>query len=199
MAKLPIAGRVKTRLASDIGSAAATSFYRHTCIAVLSRLSATSYWTTVVNIAPDTGLRSRFWPKHLVKTKQGDGDLGDRMRRAMTSAFDGPVILVGTDIPEIKRQHIHEAFAALRNNDVVFGPTPDGGFWLVGIAHLSHLRNAFANVRWSTEFALEDSIRSFKSRQPDVKVGLVSELNDIDHGSDFAAVRSLIGRRILSS
>ena len=199
MAKSPVAGRVKTRLARDIGIAAATTFYRHTCQAVIARLSATTLWATELNIAPDTGIDDRFWPRHLPRSKQSRGDLGTRMRQAMTRARNGPVVLVGTDIPEIKQHHIAEAYAALRSHDVVLGPTPDGGYWLIGTANQRHLRNALHNVRWSTEFALQDTICSFKAQNAGLSIGLVARLNDIDHGDDFIPVRSLAGRRILPS
>ena len=197
MAKTPVAGRVKTRLARDVGEASAATFYRHTCRAVVARLSQTKLWTTTLSISPDTGIHDRFWPPHLPRIRQGEGDLGERMQRAMTRNLDGPVVLVGTDIPEIRPSHVADAFHMLRNRDVVFGPTPDGGYWLVGSASQRYLRAAFRNVRWSTEFALSDTIKSFKAQNKRLTVGLITQLNDVDHGTDLAGLQSLIGRRVL--
>ncbi len=197
MAKAPVAGRVKTRLAQDIGTAPAAAFYRHTCQAVVSRLSQTKLWKTRLNIAPDTGVHDRFWPRHIPRESQGDGDLGVRMHRAMQREQDGPVVLVGTDIPEIRPADIADAFRILRNNNVVFGPTPDGGYWLVGTASQRYLRGAFCKVRWSTEFALSDTINSFKAHHERLTVGLTRQLCDVDHGTDLEALQSLVGRRIL--
>ncbi|MEM8977221.1 MAG: TIGR04282 family arsenosugar biosynthesis glycosyltransferase [Pseudomonadota bacterium] len=197
MAKAPVAGRVKSRLGQDIGTAPAANFYRHTCRAVVSRLSQTRLWETTLCIAPDTSIHDRIWPPNIRRKPQGEGDLGERMHRAMMHNQDGPVVLIGTDIPEIRPSDIADAFRNLRNHDVVFGSTPDGGYWLVGSASQRYLRSAFRNVRWSTEYALTDTINSFRSQYNGLKVGLVRQLNDVDHGVDLLALQALVGRRIL--
>ncbi|MAI44803.1 MAG: glycosyltransferase [Hyphomicrobiaceae bacterium TMED74] len=199
MAKSPVAGRVKTRLSRDIGSAAATNFYRHTCQSVIARLSSTKLWRTVLSISPDTEVHNRFWPRHALRTTQGQGDLGERMRRAMTIQPTGPVVLIGTDIPGVQGHHVANAFHMLKQHDYIFGPTPDGGFWLVGISKQRYLPRAFKDVRWSTEFTLKDTIDSLNRQYSGLRLGLADELNDVDDGKDFKAAQDIIGRRILSS
>ncbi|MGR3802757.1 TIGR04282 family arsenosugar biosynthesis glycosyltransferase [Marinibacterium profundimaris] len=180
MVKLPRPGRVKTRLARDIGRVPATWWFRHQVARLLRRLRDPR-WDIVLAVAPDAeGLRARAWPADLPRRAQGRGDLGARMARQLRAA-PGPVCLVGADIPGITRAHVARAFRALRSNDMVFGPAPDGGYWLIGRSARPLPPGLFAGVRWSTEHALADTLRTL----PDRRVALVDTLADVDEGSDL--------------
>lgn len=93
-----------------------------------------------------------------------------------------PVCLIGADIPGITRAHIARAFAALGGHDAVFGPADDGGYWLVGAKHPARLPHGlFGNVRWSTEHALADTLRTL----PGWRIALTDTLRDVDTGADL--------------
>ena len=183
MVKEPVAGRVKTRLGRDIGMIRATWWFRHQSRQLIQRLSADRRWNTVLAVSPDIqGLTSRIWPAGTARVAQGGGDLGDRMARLLRSFRAGPVVIVGADIPAISPAHIASAFRALGNHQAVFGPAPDGGFWLVGLKRLGPPpRTLFQNVRWSSEFALADSIASLG----DLNFAQIDQLRDIDTGADL--------------
>ena len=133
MVKEPRPGRVKTRLAAEIGDVPATWWFRHQSRRLI-RNTADPRWRTVITLSPDVAVAtSRSWPPHPVRWPQGGGDLGDRMRRALARAMPGPALLIGGDIPAVERSHVARAFRALRGADAVFGPATDGGFWAVGI------------------------------------------------------------------
>ena len=76
--------------------------------------------------------RAGFWPASIPRIAQGAGDIAIRMTRAFEAMPPGPAVLVGADIPALTRGRIAEAFRLLRRSDLVFGPSSDGGFWLVG-------------------------------------------------------------------
>ena len=129
---------------------------------------------------------SRIWPAHLPRMVQGQGDLGDRMARVMRSLPPGPVCIIGADIPGVGKPQIARAFAALGAKDAVFGPAPDGGYWLVGLKRVSAVpARLFADVRWSGEYALSDTLRAF---DPD-RVALVDLLRDVDSAADLGCAR----------
>ncbi|MGI9411871.1 MAG: TIGR04282 family arsenosugar biosynthesis glycosyltransferase [Hyphomicrobiaceae bacterium] len=190
MAKQPRAGRVKSRLARTVGVVAATGFYRAASRAVIQRLSCTRRWQTVLAVTPDNTVHDRAWPGQLPRIAQGGGDLGTRMQHAIDAMPPGPVVVIGTDIPAIRPNHVAEAFSALGDNDAVFGPAPDGGYWLVGLSTGARSSRPFDNVRWSGPFALEDTLNNLQAK----RVGLVSRLSDIDSGDDLAAEGGLHGR-----
>ena len=94
----------------------------------------------------------------------------------------GPVCLIGADIPGITRGHIARGFAALGRSQMVFGPAPDGGYWLVGAQRYGALPSGlFRDVRWSTEHALADTLASV----PGCRVALLDELRDVDRVTDL--------------
>ena len=182
MVKEPRPGRVKTRLGRDIGMTAAAWWFRHQTDALLRRIQDPR-WQTVLAVSPDVaGLKSRVWPAHLPRWPQGAGDLGQRMARMLRDAAPGPACVIGADIPGIRRPHIARAFRALGNHDAVFGPAPDGGYWLVGLKHPRRQPSSFfLNVRWSTTHALADSRASL----PDFRIALVDTLRDVDTADDL--------------
>lgn len=182
MLKEPRAGRVKTRLGKDIGMTAAAWWFRHQVKRLLRRIEDPR-WNVVLAVAPDrAGLLSRVWPSHLPRIPQGHGDLGDRMARAMYSIPIGPVCVIGADIPGVGPKQIARAFAALGASDAVFGPAPDGGYWLIGLRKTHPLPpTIFQDVRWSTEHALADTRASLGG----LSVALIDELQDVDTIDDL--------------
>ncbi|MEP4195450.1 MAG: TIGR04282 family arsenosugar biosynthesis glycosyltransferase [Aliishimia sp.] len=184
MAKEPRPGHVKTRLGKDIGVIPATWWFRHQVNSVLRHLRDPR-WELVLAVAPDhKGLLSRFFPADLSRVPQGRGDLGERMTRQLRQ---GTVCLIGADIPDVRRTHIAKAFTSLGRHDAVFGPACDGGFWLVGhTARRALPQGVFKDARWSSKYALADSVASL----PDHRIGYVDVLDDVDTGEDLRMTRS---------
>lgn len=182
MLKEPRAGRVKTRLGRDIGMVGAAWWFRHQVRQLLRRIDDPR-WNVVLAVAPDrAGMISRVWPTHLQRIPQGSGNLGDRMERALRFAPSGPVCVIGGDIPNINAARIAEAFKVLGRNDAVFGPAPDGGYWLIGLRRSRAIPPAiFKGVRWSSEHALADTKASLR----DHKISHVATLRDVDTVADL--------------
>jgi rSAM/selenodomain-associated transferase 1 len=195
MVKVPVAGRVKTRLARSVGFAEATRFYRHTLASVVGRLARDSRWTTILAVSPDTGLASRALPARVARVRQGGGDLGQRMDRLMRLTGPGPTIIVGTDIPAITPALISAAFRLLARADAVLGPAPDGGYWLVGLRRSPRIPRAFDHVRWSSEHTLADTRASLGAAE----VATAAILGDVDGSIDLEHVAGWFGRRTLPS
>lgn len=188
-AKAPRLGRVKSRLAAEIGTVPAWSFYRQTLTRVLRDLGGRGQWRAWLAVTPDgsvgagEGIRPREWDV----IGQGAGDLGARMGRVMRDLPPGPVVIVGTDIPDIRRAHVRRAFAALGADDAVFGPAVDGGYWLVGLRRRPSIPDLFADVRWSTGHALADTVANLGR---DRSVAYLETLEDVDDGASFARRRA---------
>jgi rSAM/selenodomain-associated transferase 1 len=182
MVKEPRPGRVKTRLGRDIGLTASAWWFRHQTRRLLRRLRDPR-WDIVLAVSPDReGMQSRVWPQELRRRPQGRGDLGARMARMLGQVPQGPACLIGADIPAITRKEIAQGFTALGNHDAVFGPAPDGGFWLIGLKHPRRQPpHFFKNVRWSSENALADSIATL----PDHRIARIATLRDVDTADDL--------------
>jgi len=193
-ARAPMRGAVKRRLAADIGKDAALAFYRRTLHDVLWRLGRDPRWTTWLCVTPDSAAgQPGLWPPvpGVRLIPQGYGDLGDRMAGPLYRLPPGPVVVVGSDIPDIATDHVRDAFAALGRHDFVFGPAADGGYWLVGAKRSRVVpQGLFENVRWSNEHALSDTVAGLPKN---ARVARLGELDDIDDGPAYHAWRA--GRR----
>jgi rSAM/selenodomain-associated transferase 1 len=192
MAKAPLAGRIKRRLAASVGDVSAARFYR-TCLAhTLMRLGRDPRWRTLLAVSPDRDLSAPYWPRGIKRMPQGGGDLAARMQRLFRRLPPGPAIIVGSDIPAIRPGDIASAFRLLGNSDAVFGRAADGGYWLVGLLRSPRLLAPFGNVRWSSPHALADTLRNLEGH----RVAFAATLSDVDSEKDYRAARGKFERLI---
>lgn len=184
-ARAPLYGAVKTRLARDIGACETIRFYRDTLGLLVRRLMRDGRFDVAIAVTPDTATRARgIWPKRVRVTGQGGGDLGRRMMRAMRRAGARPVLVIGSDIPDIRAAHAISAFRALARAPYVLGPARDGGYWLIGARHPSRLRLvALDGVCWSSATTMRETI----DRLGSVEV-LPQVLDDVDDGEAFRRI-----------
>jgi rSAM/selenodomain-associated transferase 1 len=185
MAKSPLAGRAKRRLAASVGAIPATRFYRSCLAHTLMRLSSDRRWSTLLAVSPDSEVSAPFWPRGIERLPQGQGDLGRRMQRLFRRLPPGPAIIVGSDIPAIAASDIACAFRLLGNADAVFGRSPDGGYWLVGLRRIPRLLAPFAGVRWSGPHALADTLGNLKGS----RIAFAATLSDVDNEEDYRRLR----------
>lgn len=184
MAKRPELGRVKTRLAAGLGAVAATRFYRQTTNDLIRRVGADPRWQTLLALSPDrTVHEAGLWPRDVPRVGQGAGDLGARMGRLMRDLPPGPVVIVGSDIPDISRSHIAAAFRALGSHDAVIGPADDGGYWLIGLKRGTRVSEIFDHVRWSGEHARADTLWNVTRAR--LSLAALPVLSDIDTRDDY--------------
>ena len=118
------------------------------------------------------------------KTVQKGNDLGERMKNAFAKGFnDGynQIILIGSDLPDIKKSHIQSAFNALNSYDTVFGPAEDGGYYLIGLSKMQKM--VFSNKPWSTSKLLNETLRELE--QQSTSFSTLETLNDIDTLEDL--------------
>ena len=179
MAKAPIMGRAKTRLARDIGPTHAKRIYRAMMASVI-RATSDPRWDTVLAVTPERTMgRVPDWAGQ-AQIAQPSGGLSPRLH-AVFSGHYGPTICIGTDCPDVNSADIARGFKAISRGQHVLGPADDGGFWLIGT--LAPVRaDLFSNVRWSHAQTLVDMAARF-----DGSVTLLRTLIDVD---DLAALKA---------
>lgn len=181
-AKRPDMGRAKTRLAHDIGVTHAQRHARAMMARVLRQVRDPR-WDTIVYAAPQRAIGQEPLWLGLPQIGQPKGSLTPRLAKAF-SGSRRPVIVIGTDCPQVEARDIADALKALRRADLVFGPASDGGFWLMAaMAPLGP--EAFENVPWSTDRTL-----AVLQEQLDGRVACLRTLTDVDDGPSLRLIRS---------
>lgn len=159
-AKAPEPGFAKTRLAAAIGPVAAARLAARMFDATLAAAVNAGLGRVQVCCTPDTShpaFRQAALTYPLELVDQGDGDLGERMHRALVRALrhHARAVLIGTDIPQLDAQLLRDAAAALETHDAVFAPAADGGYVLVGLS--MPMPELFAGIDWSTSRVMEQT------------------------------------------
>ncbi len=176
MAKAPIMGRAKTRLAADIGVVHAKRIYIRMMSTIIRNVQDPR-WDTVLAVTPPAAMGTVPAWEGLPQIPQVSGSLSPRLAQV----FDGhgPTAVIGTDCPQVTRNDIAQAFQVLKSSPTVFGPASDGGFWLMG-ARAPLPAKTFDNIRWSHAQTLSDMRAKF---------GRVSELRTLTDVDDLAALK----------
>jgi len=188
--KAPVAGRVKTRLAADVGPVRAAALYRRLGRQVVAATVSHRH-RTVVWYAPRAGGRLvRAWLDGLDVSRfyaQPGGDLGWRLRAAFARHFSEGgrrVVIIGSDCPGVDRRVIGKAIAALDDHDVVLGPAWDGGYYLIGMKALHEA--LFRGIHWSSAAVLNET--RAVARRLRLSCHFLGPRRDVDTVSDAQAL-----------
>lgn len=182
--KYPVPGQVKTRLAGALGDDAAAAWYREMAELVLERTAADEAYRRILFVSPEERILDfvRWLPDETFLPQRG-AELGERMAGAVSQllGFGGYALLIGTDVPDISKAVIVQAFDLLCLHDVVIGPAEDGGYYLIGMkqAHAA----LFDGIAWSTPEVLPATLG--KIAMLGLSYALLPELADIDTIEDY--------------
>ncbi len=187
-AKAPVPGKVKTRLIPALGENGAARLAEQMLEATIAEAVAAGLSTPELCTTPDPGDPEwePFLPIAGVRFgDQGDGDLGQRLMRAADRiiAAGEAVLLIGTDCPDLDRDKLIAAAAALLTNDAVIHPTLDGGYALLGLRRFD--ASVFEGIEWSGPTVAAETIGRIEALGWSVFVG--ETLRDVDVPADLAA------------
>jgi rSAM/selenodomain-associated transferase 1 len=190
-ARLPEAGRVKTRLARDIGEERALALYEAMLRDTLRSIGGASETLEIeVMWAPTPAangdaLRRAFGERPLAM--QTGETLGDRLSMAFSERFffhrTDKIIAIGVDDPALDRQLLDHAFALLDSCEWVLGPATDGGYYLIGCRAAAYNSEVFMDVEWGTSSVMSTTLAKIGAWQSTVAV--LPERRDIDEGADL--------------
>lgn len=178
--KAPIAGDVKTRLANSIGNAEALVAYRKLVERQLKAIPR-QYRVEIHFTPSEHEDLVRDWLSDAYDYyPQCDGDLTERLTNAVSQSFQRgseAAFCIGGDCPNLGEVQFTESAARLENSDdIVFGPTEDGGYYLVGMC--AKHTEVFEGIPWSAENTLQASIQ--KAESLGLSVHLLNKLYDVD-------------------
>jgi len=199
VAKAPVAGRVKTRLAAAIGPEQAAAL---ACAMLLDTLEGCRREVPLVGVLCAKGddvemLAELAGPGAPIVAQEGAG-LGDALRTGVRHALTlgGLALLVSSDIPGIPAGSLLHTVGSLREGtDVVLGPGCDGGYWLIGVREQHP--GLFDGIPWSTGQVLDETLA--RCSELTLKTRLLEPWRDIDTTEDLSALadglETLPGRR----
>jgi rSAM/selenodomain-associated transferase 1 len=186
IAKEPVPGAVKTRLAPVLGAngaARVAAAMLEDTLAVMAQVDAARW---VCFTPPEARTRMARLAPGCRLLAQVEGDLGDRLAACFAALLGGGaerVVIVGADTPHVSRGTFQAAFALLDQVDVVLGPARDGGYYLVGAK--AALPELFLGVPMGTEVVLQVTIQQAIHRR--LRLGTVPMLRDLDRLEDLRA------------
>ena len=187
----PVLGKVKTRIAKDLGNEKALSIYKkllqHTrAIAGILKEDIFVYYADHIN-------DDDIWNGAAVsKQVQTGNDLGERMKNAFSDLFGksySRVIIIGSDCFELSGDLVEEAFKSLIDHNLVIGPSVDGGYYLLGMNTFVPI--LFDDKQWSTDTVCMDTLRDIE--KTDYSLYTLPLLNDVDTADDCNMYPELLG------
>jgi rSAM/selenodomain-associated transferase 1 len=195
-ARLPELGKVKTRLAADVGDERALAIYEAMLRDLIAGLGTSTPDTEIEFLWPPTpsangdALRRAFG-HHSVAIQTGAG-LGDRLSMALSERFffhkTEKIVVIGADDPTLTRELIEHAFALLDSCEYVLGPACDGGYYLIGCRALAFDSTVFRDIEWGPSTVLEATLERIAKLER--SVALLPERYDIDTAADLDRFRA---------
>ena len=187
-ARLPVEGKVKTRLAKEIGNKNAASFYSVCAEHLLSEVRETKKFGVDLFLFYSNQIEADRIKKWVGRDfsfyAQTCDDLGIRMLNAFKSVFNNgyeKIIIVGTDVPDMNFRLLEIAFDELDRNEFVVGPSEDGGYYLLGMKTLTE--DIFEGINWGTETVFNSTIKKLDHKNVSYK--MLKKLMDIDTKQDL--------------
>ena len=186
MAKAPLAGYAKTRLIPALGAQGAAALAMRLLVHALEQAQRAGLGSVELCCAPsarDAAFAPWAGATGITLTDQGEGDLGERMERALQRGLSAQprVLLTGTDAPALTAGVLRTAAAALDQHDVVFVPAIDGGYVLVGLRR--PVPALFEGMTWSTPWVMQHSRE--RLAQAGIGHAELAPLADIDVPADL--------------
>jgi hypothetical protein len=187
-AKQPVPGQVKTRLTPPLSPEQACQLYKTALQESLSRLLNTDAMIAICYAGEHSWFQATF-PGVLLFAQQGEG-LGARMSKAVQELFavaGGPVLLAGSDSPDLPLGLVSETIDHLQRKDVVSVPCRDGGYAIIGLRQPTTA--LFDDIPWSTPAVLDATRR--RCRELHLSYLETAGWDDLD---DLADLQRLVER-----
>lgn len=186
--RLPLPGSTKTRMIPALGPQGAADLQRQMTrrvLATIDRVASLIDSESEVRFTGGTheqmaevfGLPRRY-------VTQGEGDLGERLRRAFADALTQGVqraVCIGSDCPSITAELLHQALGKLDDHDLILGPALDGGYYLIAMKQL--YADLFVGVDWGTSNVLEQTLT--RAQSLGLSVHQLAPLSDVDEPADL--------------
>ncbi|MFC1616979.1 TIGR04282 family arsenosugar biosynthesis glycosyltransferase [Candidatus Margulisiibacteriota bacterium] len=181
--KYPESGKVKTRLAKDIGAQKACEIYKK-LISKTFEISRGVKADKLVFINNENKISEckKIFRENFSWYSQIGNDLGQKMANAFKQVFElgySKVIIIGSDCLHLTADIIENAFQIVKKQKIVIGPASDGGYYLIGFNSNNFEKSYFEGIDWSTNKVYNQTIKKIKVFTK------LDTLNDLDTFEDL--------------
>ena len=181
MAKEPRAGDAKTRLTPPLSAFNASRLYKAFLRDTIELISARNEYDLAIAISPPESISffKNISPPGTLLIPIECEDIGDCLLKAMRELFEhgySNVFAMNADSPTLPPTYIEEAIQRLELNDIVLGPSTDGGYYLIGLKQM--YEELFKNIEWSTATVLSETLA--KVDKLGRKAGILAPWYDVD-------------------
>ncbi|MBX7527806.1 TIGR04282 family arsenosugar biosynthesis glycosyltransferase [Qipengyuania vesicularis] len=176
-ARLPVPGKVKTRLIPALGEEGAARLYARLLVQTVEEARESGLAFELRVTGGEIAAFHELLGPDVSVVDQGEGDLGERMARV-----EAPALLIGSDCPGVTAPLLRAAADALDDRRVVLGPANDGGYYLIG--YREPVPFLFEDMAWSTPAVLPETLARLVARG--MGPAILPELTDIDTAEDLA-------------
>lgn len=189
-AKTPQAGRVKTRLIPELGEQGARDFAAALIEECAQRGLDAWPGRVRLQVTPraDHPCFERLSHRHGIEvTLQSGSDLGERMFNALNEAYQrgAAAAVMGCDVPHCPPETYRTAHTFLTQGRSVVGPSPDGGYYLMGVNPPNP--DCFDRVEWGGRKVFDTTLE--RAARAGIHLIVLQQLNDLDSAADIAALR----------
>ncbi len=182
-ARAPVPGQAKTRLIPVLGATGAAALQRQLTARALATACTLAQARVTLWVAGDcahpfiveTAARHR-----VAVAPQTGADLGARMHQAFVAAA-APLLLIGTDCPQLRVDDLAAAADALASHDVVLQPASDGGYVLIGLR--GPQPTLFESIQWGESSVLQQT--RIRIAAAGLRCALRPVLDDLDTAADL--------------
>jgi rSAM/selenodomain-associated transferase 1 len=195
-AKAPVAGLAKTRMIPALDAQGSARLAQQQLLHAVQQAAQVPWDALALCVSPDTTHPAFALAQELVHKSttvtpqcplslslQGDGDLGQRMHRALVRGLSqhAAVMLMGTDAPGLNAAMLQQAALALQTHDAVFVPAHDGGYALVGLRRPAP--ELFEDMVWSTAGVMAET--RMRAHRAGLRWCELAPVHDMDEPTDL--------------
>ncbi len=180
--KYPEKGKVKSRLAKSIGEEAAMNLYRAFIQDTLKTVRSLDIPFYIAVYPPESEELFEQWlgPSHRFFRQKGI-NLGERLRNGFSTMFEKgyhQVIALASDCPDLPIELLQKAVYTLQSQEIVIGPAPDGGYYLIGFSKDCFHPVVFDKISWGSDTVFQETLKRIESVTS--KIHILREWPDID-------------------
>lgn len=176
--RYPTPGAAKTRLIPALGAEGAAALHRRLTERTMRAARASGLDVEVRFTGAPAAAFAEWLGGGITFAEQGEGDLGERLRRA---ALPAPVLFIGSDLPDIHAGHLQEAAQLLATEGAVIGPAADGGYWALGLTEPADY--LFEAMPWGGDQVFALTVARMRDRG--ITPALLPTLADCDRPEDL--------------